>query len=68
MEGANYGIAWEELSMGEEFDFERETILVGEILVDGELDGDVPRGVSSSSVTVDVGGGGLWVDELVARD
>ncbi|KEH37363.1 hypothetical protein MTR_2g035965 [Medicago truncatula] len=67
MEGANYGIAWEEFSTGEEFDFEREAILVGERFIDDELDGDVPCGVSSSSVTMDVGGGGLWVD-LVAGD
>jgi len=60
------GTAWEEFSIGDEFDFERETIIVGERFVDGELDGDVPCGVSSG-VTVDVGGGDLWV-EWVAND
>jgi len=46
----------------DESEFKRETIMVGERFIDGELDGDVPSGVSSS-VTMDVGGGDLWVAE-----
>lgn len=59
------GTAWEEFSIGNEFDFERETIMVDERFLDGELDGDVPCSVSSN-VTVDVGGD-LWV-EWVTED
>jgi len=60
------GTAWEEFSIGDEFYFKRETIMVGERFFDGQLDRDVPCGVSSG-VTVDVGGADLWV-EWIAKD
>jgi len=65
-DGADCCIPWEVFVTGEEFDFEKETILVSERFVNGEIDEEIPYGVSSG-VRVVVGGGEFIV-VLAARD